>query len=643
VGATQKKLTLALAGNANVGKSALFNLVSGMSQHVANWPGKTVELAECTLRFLDREITVVDLPGIYSLSAFSIEERVTQEYILDRKPGVVVNVVDSTALERNLFFTLQLLDLGVPMVVALNQADAARKRGMHTDAEKLGRLLGVPAVHTVATRGDGVQQLMLRCLSSAGRKKAPAAATVSYGRTVDRAVKEIAGLVSARECGLPPRYAALKLLEGDSGIQARVRGSCPAALAAAETWARRIEKEYGEPAPLAISGRRYAAAARIAEAAQTLSRPSRDFAESLDELTSRGITGYLVMLLVLAIVFYSIFTFGSVVSGWLGGLFGAFRPQGGGTAEALLWEGLAGGFIAGVTLVIPYVLPFYLLLSILEDTGYITRIAYLLEGIARRAGFHGKAIIPMILGYGCNVPACIGCRILEYDRDRLITAFAITLVPCTARTVVVLALVGAYLGPWWALGLYAFNIAVVALLAKTAFRILPGEPMGLIMEMPPYRIPAAGAVLKHTWWKIKSILTVVFPYYMGGGILFAVAYLAGVFTPLNSLLAPVMEGWLGLPAFTATLLLFGLVRKEFIVVLPAVLYGTADLSSILTPLQMVVVTLVAMFYMPCFATIEALRREFGMRNALAISLAGLLSALVLGGLAFRVLSAAGMQ
>lgn len=564
--ASVEKITIALAGNANVGKSALFNCLAGASQHVANWPGKTVEVATGELLYRGRKVEIVDLPGTYALSANSAEEEITRRFIAEKKPDVVVNVVDVCALERNLFFSLELAQAGAPLVIALNQSDLEKARGLATDEKKLGRLVGARAVKTVATSGFGVKRLLDACLETAEKRNS---------------AKKKKGSRSAAE--------------------------------------------------------RYRRAARIAASVQKKTYAKPTLAERIDWLTTHRIYGYLIMLAVLGAVFYSIFSFGNALSLFIGGLAGSFRPAGAGAAANLVFEAVFGGFVAGVTLVLPYALPFYLLLTILEDTGYITRIAFLLDGLAHRIGFHGKAIIPLILGYGCNVPAIFGTRIMESRRDRLITAFAVTLVPCTARTVLVFGLVGTFLGPWWALGLYAFNAAVVALLSKLAYSLLPGAQLALIMEMPPYRMPSATVVLRHTWRKIKSIIAIVFPYYMLGGFAFALLYISGIFGPVDSLLSPVVQGWLGLPSFAATLLLFGLIRKELIVVLPAVLFANPDLSVAFTPVQMVVITVVALFYAPCLATIEALKREFGTGTAAAIAASEVLFAVLIGGLVGRAL------
>lgn len=619
-----RKLKFALAGNANVGKSALFNQLTGLHQHIANWPGKTVESAEGLLKYKDCEIEIVDLPGIYSLSTFSSEELVSREFIIKEKPDVVVNVIDSSALERNLFFTLQLIELGAPVVIALNQADVAKQRGLRIDEKKLEKLLGVPVVPTVATKGTGVKGLLERCIEVVNKK--PLLKKFTYGR-LESKLSALAIPLSKLKLPFSPRYAALKLLEGDEKIKKTIGKNRQL-----KKLTEKLEKNNGEPLYNAINQERYRIAARFARKVTSSAPIQISLKEKIDDLTTHWFFGYLIMFLVLGAIFYSIFTFGSVVSTGIGNVFNQFRPPQSFILGNLLWEGFVGGFVAGITLVIPYVLPFYFLLTILEDTGYITRVAYLLDSLAHRVGFHGKAIIPLILGYGCNVPACFACRIMEYDRDRLITAFAITLVPCTARTVVILTLVGAYLGPWWALGLYLFNILLVALLAKVAFKILPGEPMGLIMEMPPYRMPSLKVVLSQTWLKIKSIITIVFPYYIIGGLALAVLQLLGILEILNAILTPITMGWLGLPSFVGTLLLFGIVRKEMVVVLPALLFGTTDFTTLFTPLQMIVLTLVTMTYIPCLAMIHALKREFGWRKALFITIFEIVFSIVLGGI-----------
>lgn len=635
----EKKIKIALAGNANVGKSALFNYLTGMTQHVANWPGKTIAIAEGMLKFRNYEIKIIDLPGVYSLSTFSLEEQITCEYIIKEKPDVIINVVDSTALERNLFFTTQLIELDVPLVIALNQSDVAKKKDIVIDKKKLSDVLGILVVATVATKGNGVHELIERCIEVI-EKKALHAKKITYGKEIEMKIIKLENSLSILKLPYSRRYAAIKLIEGNEEVMKEIDKHV---LQNATKYAHEIERIHNESAPIVISNERYTIVCKIIRDVQTLSIQKVGISEKIDEITTHCVFGYIIMLLVLGSVFYTIFTFGDYLSSAISDLFDMFRPSESVINENILWEGLIGGLVAGLTLVIPYVLPFYLLLSLLEDTGYITRIAYLLDGIMRKIGFHGKAIIPLLLGYGCSVPACFACRIMEYDRDRLIAAFAITLVPCTARTVVILALVGTYLGIWWALALYFFNIVIIAILAKIAFKILPGDPVGLIMEMPSYKLPSLSVIAKQTFMRIKSLIIIVFPYYICGGLLLAVLQIFGIIGAIGHIFEPLISNWLGLPVFASTLLIFGIVRKELIVVLPAIMYGATDLSTVFTPAQMIVLTIIAMFYIPCIATIAALSREFGMKKAFFIIVFEIFFTLLLGGIIWRLLIVAGLS
>jgi len=631
-----KKIRIALAGNANVGKSAIFNYLTGLHQHIANWPGKTVEKAEGTLFFKDCTIDIIDLPGIYSLSAFSIEELISREYITLEKPDVVINVVDTTVLERNLFFTIQLLELETPMVVALNQIDAAKEKGITIDHEKLGRLLGVSAIPTVAIKGTGVYEVLEEALQSIEVKPMP----LQYGKEIEERIDKIKSLLNGAKLEYPVRFAAIKLLEGDDRMTELIEKINPAIVSSARMHASEIEKIHGESCSAVIASERYGVASKIAKECQKISTPGKpSLSERLDAVTTHWFLGYAIMAVLLFSTFFLIFKFGNTLSLLIGNFFAALKPAGieSGTRQALLWEGLVGGFAAGITLVLPYVLPFYLLLSLFEDSGYLPRIAFLLDRIMHKMGLHGKAIIPLIMGYGCNVPACFSCRIMETQRDRLISAFVITLVPCTARTVVILALVGAFAGMKWALALYLIDLLLIFALGRIAFKVLPGEATGLIMEMPHYRMPSIKVAMTQTWYRIKSILFIVFPYYIVGGLTLAVLHVAGALEIIGEILSPATVNWLGLPEIAGVLLISGIIRKELVVVMPAILYGTTNLAEIFTPQQMIVLALVAMLYMPCAATIAALNKEFGYKKAAFIALFDTALAVFAGGIALRLL------
>ena len=326
-------------------------------------------------------------------------------------------------------------------------------------------------------------------------------------------------------------------------------------------------------------------------------------------------------------IFFGIFTFGDFLSSYLGDFFYGFKPSFeiifGGVIGELIWGGIIEGIIAGITIALPYLLPFYLVLYLLEDSGYLSRIAFLMDNVMHKIGLHGKAFIPMMLGFGCNVPACLGCRIMETEREKLLATFVVTLVPCAATTVIILGLVGAFVGLEWELLLYAIDLAIIFLLGRIAFKALPGEPTGLIMEMHDYRLPHGKTVAKQTWFRVKEFIKMAFPLIIAGSFVIKLADLLNLLQPITDALSPITVVWLGLPAITGIML--------------ATLLGTSNFSSILDPVQMIVFTLVAMLYIPCISTISTLRKEQGWKKALFITLFEIVFAIIVGGIAYRVL------
>lgn len=633
-------LVIALAGNANVGKSAIFNCLTGMHQHVGNWPGKTVERAEGSLQFKGFNIEIVDLPGIYSFSTFSLEELVSREYIAFEKPDVVINVVDSCVLERNLFFTLQLLEMQVPVIIALNQADLAKAKGIIIDEKRLSEFLGVPVVPTIGIKGVGVYELVEHAINMSKRKVQVKPKEIRYGKEIEERVEQLEALLRGAKLPYSPRFVALKLLENDDEIRKHVQEVNSQVVAASQDLAREIERIHGEPCSVVLSSERYAVANRITKEVQHTTPLGRQtLVERIDELATHRVFGYILMLLVMFSVFFAIFWFGGWASKGMSDFFNIFRPRAMGVVESVLWEGVVGGFVAAVTLVLPYVLPFYLLLTVLEDSGYLPRVAFLLDNLTHKMGLHGKAIIPIILGYGCNVPACYSCRIMETQRDRLTAAFVVTFVPCTARIIVVLGLVAAFVNLQWAFALLLIDLVIVFLMGRLAFKAIPGESMGMIMELPSLRVPSKRVVVAQTWTRVKSILTMVFPIYMVGGLLLALMHYTGLFKPVETIFAPITVWWLGLPAIASVLLLFGVVRKELVVIMPAILFGTANLAEVFTPAQMIVLAFVTMIYVPCVATFVMLKKEFGWKTTLYITIFEVAFAVALGGIFFRLLGA----
>jgi ferrous iron transport protein B len=330
---------------------------------------------------------------------------------------------------------------------------------------------------------------------------------------------------------------------------------------------------------------------------------------------------------------------GSVLSGLLSRVLGFFQPvdpRVSGAIISILWNGVFGGFVAGVTLVVPYVVPFYLMLAALEDSGILTRVAFMMDSAMHQMGLHGKAIIPIILGYGCNVPAIYATRIMGTRRERLLAAFAITFAPCTARTIIIMGMVAAFVGIWWALALYTLLLLVMFVAVRVSARALPGDLTGLIMEMHSFKTPSLAVMAKQTWGRTKSLIVMVFPIYMIASAAVQGAYALGILDPIGRALSFLTVGWLGLPVIAGVLLVFGLARKELILLMAVVLLGK-DLTLAFTAPQLIVLAFVSAFY-PCLATIGVLTKEFGWKAAWTIIGANLAAAILLGSALTRLLT-----
>jgi len=636
--------TIALAGNANVGKSVIFNQLTGLHQHIGNWPGKTVEKAEGTLHFKGYTIDIIDLPGIYSLSTFSIEELISRDYIATEKPDLVINVVDASLLERNLFFTLQLLELETPLIVALNQIDMAKKKGIIVDHEKAEKILGVPVIPTVAVSGKGIYGMLEKAIGVIEKKTKMDPLKPRYGKEIEERIEDLIKVLSKIQLRYPARWAAIKLLEEDMEVEKEVLGVSPEIVATAEKFRVELEEIHGHSCPTIVSSERYHVASRISGEIQEITEPLKTpLREKVHTVTTHKIFGYPIMLVAVLTVFVAIFTFGDFTSALLGDFFFGLKPTfdsvlGTGIIGELIWGGAIEGIIGGITVALPYILPFYFILYLFEDSGYLSRIAFLMDNLMHKMGLHGKAFIPVMLSFGCNVPGCLGCRIMETNRERLLTAFVVTLVPCAATSVIILGLVGAFVGIEWVLALYIINLIIIFVLGRIAFKALPGEPTELIMEMSDYRIPHMRTVAKQTWFRLREFIVMAFPLIIAGSFVIKLVEVANLLDLIVNLSSPLTVAWLGLPAVTGIALIFGVLRKELTLIMLGTLFGTTNFAQVMTPVQMIVFTLVVMLYIPCVATIGALVKEFGWKTALLITVFEILLALLSGGIAFRLLT-----
>jgi len=636
----EKKINIVLAGQGNSGKSRVFNFLTGLHQHIGNWAGKTIEKAEGTLFYRDHTIDVLDLPGIYSLTTVSDEELISREYIIKQNPDWVINGVDSTNLERSLIFTLQLLELERPVIIALNMTDLAKRKGISVDARKLQTVLGVPVIPTVASRGSGLTKIIDRVIDLKNAR--PARKVHKYGKEIEQGIEKLTGLLKDVDLPYPLRWVAIKLLEKDGDITAMVSERKPEAVEIALRITEGLEEIHGHDSPLVIADERSLLASRITRETVKIARNRKlSLNERLDALSTHKVSGYLLMALILGGMFFMVFSFGNWFSGWLEPIFAGWHDWWKINAGTSFWPALGWSAVESVLALVqiafPYILPFYILLYLLEDWGYIARISFLMDKLMHKMGIHGKACISFIIGLGCNVPGCLSCRIMESKRERFITAVLVTLVPCSAVSVIVFGLVGKYVGLLWALGLYVFATILIFIVGKISSRLMIGEPVELIMPMPDYKTPQVKTILLQTWEALKEFIYIAAPIVIISGVLIQAINLAGWMPAIASVMSPVTVNWLGLPAVTGILLIFGVLRKELILVMLAAYLGTTSFSEVLTSTQMITLAVVSMFYVPCVATISVLWKEYGWKKALLISLIETLFAILLAGLVKRLL------
>jgi ferrous iron transport protein B len=634
-----KLLTIVLAGNANVGKSAIFNQLTGLVQETGNWAGKTVGVREGLLAHHGRRIKIVDLPGIYSFATYSPEEILSREYILTQHPDIVINVLDATSLERNLYFTLQLKEMNVPLVIALNYADIARKKHIQIDVELLGRLLQAPVINTIAIKGIGVHELIDSALGSVEKSPAQIArGQLRYGTEVESRIGQLNQALKAFQFAYPSRWTAIQLLEGDNNLVAEFSAKSPELISLARTLSAEIAGIHGEDSATIMAGERYALAARIAKQAGQNEESGTKRAGFLDNVTLHSLAGYSVFVALMAGILIVISLFGGWVTDSLTALFNSINPHWPGALGTLFWDGAIVGFYASLSVALGFILPFFLILSWLGESGYLPRIAFLMDRPCHAVGLHGQASLPLITALGCNVPACLGCRIMENKRDRLIAIFLSSLVPCSARTSVVLGLVGAFIGWQWAVALLVFQFAIIFLVGHILNRLAPSNAPGIIMEIPEYRWPDLRVVWGQAWFRFKDFLTIGLPFIIAGSIVIEFLRTFNILNVITQALTPVTVSWLGLPAFTGVLLIFGILRKEAILALLISFAGGAEISSLISPLQMVVFSIVIMLYVPCISTVAVMLRETSLKITAWMVVSEIALALLAGGLAYRVLS-----
>ncbi|HMM19189.1 MAG TPA: ferrous iron transport protein B [Selenomonadales bacterium] len=504
-------LTVALAGNPNSGKTTIFNNLTGARQHVGNYPGVTVERREGSRRYQGQDMLLVDLPGTYSLTAHSLDELVARNVIIDEKPDIIVNILDASNLERNLYLAVQVLELERPVVLALNMSDVAEKMGMAVDDQALSRKLGIPVVRTVGNRNQGMDDL-LKLVTQAAKDNKSTSFAVDYGPVLEPQIKLLTELLaSLTEVKYPQRWLAIKLLENDQEV-VRVVGAMPSGqevLAAVEKSRTELRSALGEEPELAIAEYRYHFAGEVfREAVANSNGQNLTTSDKIDNILTHRLLGLPIFFGIMWLLFNFVFTVGAypqdwVEQGvnWLGGAVAANMADG--DLKSLIVDGIIGG-VGAVISFLPQILLLFFGIALLEDTGYMARAAFVMDRVMRAVGLHGKSFIPMLLGFGCSVPAIMGTRTLENPRDRMVTILVTPLMSCSARLPVYTVLIAVFFSAEMAgsvlFSIYVLGIALAVIMALVFRKFLfPGATEAFVMEMPPYHLPTLRSVLTHMW------------------------------------------------------------------------------------------------------------------------------------------------
>ncbi|MCX6997933.1 MAG: ferrous iron transport protein B [Kiritimatiellaeota bacterium] len=650
-------ITIALTGNPNSGKTTLFNQLTGARQHVGNYPGVTVEIKEGLCRSAAGAARVVDLPGIYSLTSYSPEEQVTRRFLLGDKPDAVVDVVDTSNLERHLYLAVQCMELGLPLVLAFNMSDVARARGLEFNLLRLSALFGVPIVPTSGTKGEGVPDLLTAALAVARRERPCAPAELRYGRDVEAALEQIQPRLSAD--GSPgqvsrARWLAVKLLENDADVWKEFPD--PALRALVDRERAQLAERCGDTPEIIIADRRYGfISGACSECVRLTVEERHDRSDRIDALLIHRVWGLPIFLLLMYAVFFIVFKVGGPPTEWLDHLFATLKDltrggapgAGSGLWRSLLADGVLGG-VGGVLMFLPNIVMLFTAIAVLEDTGYMARAAFIMDRLMHKLGLHGQSFIPLLLGFGCSVPAIMATRTLESRRDRLTTMLIIPLMSCGARFPIYALIIPAFFPAAWQAPIlwliYLLGIVLAVLCARVLRRTLfRGETTPFVMELPPYRRPTVKGLALHAWDNARHFLhkagTVVLVFSLvlwalasfpraaqpAGGAVdrsatapeLAQSYAGRIGHALEPVIRPMGFDWR-----IGTAILGAFAAKEIFVAQMGVVFsvGHADESSeplrarlreLYTPLNGLCIMIFMLIGLPCMATVAVTRTESG--------------------------------
>lgn len=647
------KITVAIAGNPNSGKSSIFNNLTGARQHVGNYPGVTVEKKEGTAFYGDYEINVVDLPGTYSLTAYSLDEIVARNFIIEEKPDIIVDIADASNLERNLYLATQFMELEVPLVIALNMSDVAKNMGQSIDEKAFVDLLDIRAVETVGNKNIGTKELLQAIVQTYENKADFRKVAINYGKEVEEEISKLFNLLVKRQ-GLaaryPLRWLAIKLLEDDKDVVEGItrQPHSEEIIQQAEKSRAHLRSIFADEPETVLADRRYGFISGVLrEAVSHTAEVHIRLSDKIDRVVANRIVGIPIFLAVMWLMFKAIFSLSQPpmrwiekAQGWLGGIVTDTLPPAS-LLQGLLVDGIIGG-VGSVLVFVPIIFLLFLCISLLEDSGYMARIAFIVDRFMHKIGLHGRSIIPMLLGFGCNVPAIMATRVIESRKDRLTTILINPFMSCGARLPVYALLIGAFFSKEMSANLlfsiYLIGILMAIVMAKVFRRYLfPGPSAPFVMELPPYRMPTIKGLLIHMWERgylyLKKAGTIIFigclmvwflstfPLESKGDI--DKTYVANIGKTIEPVFRPLGFDWK-----IATALVTGVVAKEVVVGTLGVLYKVGEIDEralslrealqqdrypdgerVFSPLVAYALMLFVLLYIPCIATVAVIKKE----------------------------------
>lgn len=655
-----KIINVALVGNPNCGKTSIFNVAAHAHERVGNYSGVTVDEKVGTFQYKDYTFNLVDLPGTYSLSAYSPEELYVRKHILEKSPDIILNVVDSSNLERNLYLTMQIIDMDISMVMALNMFDELKKSGDKLDYQQLGQMLGVPIVPTTGRTGEGIDKLFDTIIEVyEGTNKQARHIHVNHGEEIENKINILRTSLYEHSFSddLSTRFLAIKLLENDSQMEQIVKQKDTDGdiLQLKDKIEKEYQKDNKTDLESAITDAKYGfIRGALKEVYKKNEKQSvNKITETIDSFVTNKYLGYPIFILFMFLTFFCTFALGQYPMDWIDALFGCLgdlvkNNMSDGALKDLLADGIISG-VGSVIVFLPNILILYLFISFMEDSGYMARAAFIMDKLMHKMGLHGKSFIPMVMGFGCNVPAIMATRTIEDRKSRLITMLVIPLMSCSARIPVYVILIGAFFSQYAAYiltGLYVLGILMAVLMAKLFSKfVVKGESTPFVMELPPYRMPTAKSVLRHTWEKGKQYL-----HKMGTIILAAavIVWFLGYYPNHNAYETPKQQmenSYLGKigkiiePVMTpcgfdwrqSVSIVAGAAAKEVVASTLGVLYASSDeqtvvetaeddgnslrisqlISKQMTPLSALSMLIFALLYMPCLSTVIAIKTESG--------------------------------